>query len=347
MRPPSFRFDLAIEADLIEEVGRIYGYDRIPAASQAFAPVIREHHEANVSLSRLRSVLVDRGYQEAVTFSFIDPNWEALFNPAIIAKRLANPISNEMAVMRTTLWPGLVKAAQHNLNRQQTRLKLFETGLCFMEIQTQLTQTPTLSGLVTGAELPEQWGVTTRPVDFFDIKGDVEALLTLSSLLEKVEFRPALHPALHPGQSAELFHDGRSFGWLGALHPHIERTLDVGQKVYLFEMAIAVMQQGRVPRFEPLSKFPAIRRDLAIVVEQGITAHQVKACVAAENIPALRECIVFDVYLGKGVAPGQKSLALGLILQDLSRTLMDSEVDAIVSRVVSALVHALGASLRE
>jgi phenylalanyl-tRNA synthetase beta chain len=347
VRPPSFRFDLAIEADLIEEVGRIYGYDRIPASSQAYAPVIREQHEATIPLSRIRRVLVDRGYQEAVTFSFVEPNWEALFNPATEAKWLANPISNEMAVMRTTLWPGLVKAAQHNLNRQQTRLKLFETGLCFREGQTELAQTPTLSALVTGTVLPEQWGVTIRPVDFFDIKGDVEALLTLSGLLEKVEFRPARHPALHPGQSCELYHEGKSFGWLGALHPRIERALDVGQKIYLFEMVLAVIRQRRVPRFEPLSKFPAIRRDLAIVIEQNITAHQVKVCVVAENIPELRECNVFDVYRGKGVAPGQKSLALGLILQDLSRTLKDIEVDAIVSHVVSTLAHALGASLRE
>ncbi|MEN8129202.1 MAG: phenylalanine--tRNA ligase subunit beta [Pseudomonadota bacterium] len=344
---PSFRFDLAIEADLIEEVARVYGYENIPLVSQARRAVIQQQDEAAISSARIRELLVDRGYQEAINYSFVDPLWQRRFDPQQTAKRLANPISSELAVMRTTLWAGLVKTAQHNLNRQQTRIRLFETGLRFVESGSSLEQAPMLAGLASGGILPEQWGVKTQAVDFFDIKGDIEALLRLADLQEKVEFRAQPHPALHPGQSAALTIDEKCCGWLGALHPSLETQFGLGQRIYLFEIELAILNRGRVAHFQPLSRFPVIRRDIAIVVDRGTTADQVRRCIASIHIDALQECQIFDVYSGKRVAENLKSLALGLILQDLSRTLTDKEVDEMVSRIVSRLERELGASLRE
>ncbi|MCP4408834.1 MAG: phenylalanine--tRNA ligase subunit beta [Gammaproteobacteria bacterium] len=344
---PSFRFDLAIEADLIEEVARVYGYDNIPLVSQARLAVIQQQDEAAIPAARIRELLVDRGYQEAITYSFVDPLWQRRFDPQRAAKKLANPISSELAVMRTTLWPGLVKTARHNLNRQQTRIRLFEMGLRFIESGSGLEQTPMLAGLASGEVLPEQWGVNAQAVDFFDIKGDIEALLRLVDLQDKVDFRVQSHPALHPGQSAALFIDEKCCGWLGTLHPNLETQFGLGQQIVLFEIEQAVLNRGRVARSQPLSRFPVIRRDIAIVVDRSTTADQIRRCIAANHIDALHECYIFDVYSGKRVAENLKSLALGLILQDLSRTLTDKEVDEMVSRIVSSLERELGASLRE
>ena len=235
----------------------------------------------------------------------------------------------------------------HNLNRQQTRLRLFEIGLCFVESDLGLEQTSMLGCLVTGEVFPQQWGINARAVDLFDTKGDVEALLALAGLLDNVEFKPLTHPALHPGQTAALTKEGNCCGWLGALHPSLERTLGLGQRVYLFEIELTLLNRGHIASFKPLSRFPAIRRDIAIVVDEAISAAQVKHCITSDKIEALQETQIFDVYTGRGVASGQKSLALGLILQEFSRTLTDAEVDEIVSRIVSKLECELGASLRE
>ncbi len=345
--PPSFRFDLNIEADLIEEVARLVGYDAIPGARLEYNPTIRPIDEAGQPISRFRKLLVDRGYQEAVTFSFIDPDWEELFHPGGMPKRLANPISTEMAAMRTTLWPGLIKATLHNLNRQQTRLKLFETGGSFMTTPSGVEQTPMLAGLVTGDVLPQQWGVKSQAVDFYDLKGDVEALLAIAGLLDQVEFRAASHPALHPGQSAALYQEGHCRGWLGALHPSIEHKLGIEQRLFLFEIELNLLKQGGMPLFKPWSRYPAIRRDISVIVDQSIQADQLKQCVYRESIDALQECQVIDVYTGKGIDSKQKSIALGLKIQDFSRTLTDLEVDKIVTRILSRLERELGALLRE
>lgn len=344
--PPSFRFDLAIEADLIEEIARVHGYDNLPSRAHPYAPAIRPEPEARVAVDRLRELLVDRGYQEAITFSFVDPAMEALFAPAAEPLRLANPISSELAVMRSTLWAGLVKAVQHNLNRQQDRVRLFETGLSFVGQGEALMQTPQLAGILCGDVLPEQWGAPARPADFFDLKGDVEALLGLAHLGERVEYRVESHPALHPGQSARIHLDGRPIGWLGALHPVLEKTLDLGRRTFVFELELNEITKGCVAKFEPLSKFPAIRRDIAVLVDEAVQASQLAAAIRACGIPELREFHVFDTYTGKGVPTGRKSLALGLILQDLSRTLTDDEVESIVKTVVARLGDDVGADLR-
>jgi phenylalanyl-tRNA synthetase beta chain len=344
--PPGFRFDLSIEADLIEEIARIYGYDQIPATAQGHKAVIQPTDEAAIDITHIREVLIERGYQEAITFSFIDPAWEKRFNPDGESKQLANPISSEMAVMRTTLWPGLVRAAQYNLNRQQTGVRLFETGLRFSITEKELDQIPMLACLVSGENLPLQWGVSPRAADFFDLKGDVEALLRLANK-SKIEFKSQVHPALHPGQSAALYQGDKQCGWIGALHPELERQFELDQRVHLFEIELDMLSRRQIPHFQTLSRFPAIRRDIAIVVDQGITAAQISTCISSLQIEALQECKIFDVYTGKGVSANRKSIALGLILQDLSRTLTDIEVDDLVSRIVSKLEHELGASLRE
>jgi phenylalanyl-tRNA synthetase beta chain len=346
--PPSFRFDLEMEADLIEELGRVHGYHRIPDTQQWFRPQIQALPEARLPLNRIQELLVDLGYHEAITFSFVDETLQRAMDPEHAPKQLANPLSTELSAMRTSLWPGLVQAVRHNLNRQQTRVRVFETGLRFLVCHDGLRQVPTLAGAVTGTALPEQWSVAVaREVDLFDIKGDVEALLALAGPGQEPEYHGAQHPALHPGQSAMLSREGRTVGWLGALHPELESRFGLGQRVYLFELDLEALQYGAVPRFRPLSRYPAIRRDIAILVDEAVTAAEVRAAILAIHLPSLQEVCLFDVYTGPGVTPGRKSLALGLILQDLSRTLMEQEVEQAINRIVNRLRRDVGATLRE
>ena len=343
--PPSARFDLGVEADLIEEVGRIYGYDRIPATTPAYRPVIRPQPETAM-VKRLRVLLVDRGYQEAITYSFVDADMSRLFSPELRSRQVANPISAELTIMRSNLWPGLIKAVRYNFNRQQRRIRLFELGRQFIDTKEGLQEKLMLAAVATGSVLSEQWGVPPREIDFYDIKGDVEALLGLSSAAGKIEFQPEPYPALHSGQSARITSNGQEIGRLGALHPAVAKSLEINQRIFVFDLALDKFKHEPVPHFRQISKFPAIRRDIAIVVDESITAAQVRGCVIAAGGERLQECRVFDVYRGEGVAMGTKSLALGLILQDFARTLHDEEVDAIVSRVVSELTQTFGASLR-
>lgn len=345
--PPSFRFDLTVETDLIEEIARLYGYERIPGTTRALTPIIRVAGEARVPERRVRQRLVDRGYHEAITFSFVDAEWDQLIHPTQSPLALGNPISRELAVMRTSLWPGLLKVAQYNLNRQQTHIKLFETGLRFSAANGPVRQIPSLAGLATGGVLPEQWGVTERDGDFFDIKGDLEAVFDLTGRAHAFAFRRHTHPALHPGQSAAVYHSDQVIGWVGALHPDLETRLGLEQRVYMFELDLEPLHQGSLPKFQPLSKFPAIRRDIAIVVDDAVAADQIRQCIAELGIAQLQEVRPFDLYTGKGIASGRKSVALGLILQDLSRTLTDDEVDRIESTILSKLNNDLGATLRE
>jgi len=342
--PPSCRFDLRIEADLIEEVGRVYGYDRIPATIAGHEPMMRI--DSGQDLRRLRTLLVDRGYQEAITYSFVDAEINGLFNPERAAKRVANPISADLSVMRTSLWPGLVKAAQYNSNRQQSRMKLFESGQQFVDTEHGLQQTPMLAGLIAGDVLPEQWGATARAADFFDVKGDVAALLCRAGLSSEIQFEPLTAAALHPGQAARVLLDNKVIGRLGAVHPALEQRLDLPRRIFLWELETARLCRSDVAGFEEISRFPAIRRDIAIIVNEAVTAAQVTQCVVETADNLLRDVYVFDVYRGEGVAAGRKSLALGLILQGFTRTLNDKDVDAAVSHIVAGLAQRLGASLR-
>ena len=343
---PSCRFDIAIEADLIEEIVRIHGYHRLPGNRPLTRLDMPPQPEGQVALARFKDALIQRGFQEAITYSFVDPVFQKALDPEREPLALANPISADLAVMRTSLWPGLIKALIHNQKRQQPRVWLFEHGLNFIPDGGELRQEPYLGGVITGTALPEQWGLAARPLDFFDLKSEVEALLALTGEPEAFTFVAAVHPALHPGQSARLDRNGAPVDWLGALHPRAARQLDVEGDVFGFELRLAALQPARTPAFHELSRFPASRRDLAIVVDESVSAQAIQDSIRQHGGDLLRKVRLFDVYRGKGIGEGRKSLALGLILQDLSRNLTDSVVEETVSRIIAELTQQFGAMLR-
>ncbi len=345
--PPSARFDIAIEADLIEEVGRIHGYARIPMTHAAAETALQAVPEGRLDLDRARLALVDRGYQEAVTYSFVAPEIQRLLDPDSDPLALANPLSNELSVMRTGLWPGLLQALAYNRARQQDRIRLFESGLRFRPSPEGLRQEPGLAALAVGPVFPEHWdGGRGRDTDFYDLKGDLEAVLALGGAAGSFAFEAATHPALHPGQSARVLREGEPMGWIGMLHPRLRKALDLDCDPLLFEIDLQAATPGRLPSFRPLSKYPAIRRDLALVIPREVTWERVRATVMAAAPPILQAVRLFDVYTGEHVEAGRKSIALGLILQDSSHTLKDSEVEAVVAAVVDRLVSDLDARLR-
>ncbi len=344
--PPSSRFDIALEVDLIEEIIRVYGYDQAPSARPLARLEMLPQPEGWVGLERLRETLVQRGFQETITYSFVDPDFQRRLDPERKPLALANPISADLAVMRTSLWPGLLKALIHNQKRQQMRVRLFEHGLNFILEDDVLRQEAYLGGVIAGSALPEQWGVPARPADFFDLKADVEALLALTGEPEAFAFVAAAHPALHPGQSARIDRSGKPAGWLGALHPRMGRELDVEGDAFMFEVRLADVQPSQLPVFGALSRFPASRRDLAIVVDEHVTAQAVQEVIRQHGGDLLREVWLFDVYRGKGIAEGRKSLAFGLNLQDFSRNLTDHVVEEAVSGILAGLAEQFGATLR-
>lgn len=345
LSPPSRRFDISIEADLIEEIARIYGYNRLPMTRPHTALHIAPCPEAVVPANRLRQLLVDRGYQEVVTYSFVEPSLQRLLDPERAPLALANPLSSEMAVMRTSLWCGLLQTLIYNRKRQQTRLKIFELGLNFIKQTDELFQETYLAGLLTGEHLPHQWGSPPRRLDFYDVKADVEALIAPTGVT--ASFQAQTHPALHPGQSAQISLNGQVAGWLGALHPAILRELDLDEGVYLYELRLDCLARSRVPQFHEISRFPAIQRDIALVVDATLPAQMLCRHVAEAAAEYLQDLRLFDIYQGKGVDLGKKSIALGLTLQAPSRTLTDEEVDALMARVVKKLNNELGATLRK
>ncbi len=345
--PPSARFDIAIEADLIEEVGRIYGYARIPE-NRSLAPVsVQARPEAAFRLERAKALLVDLGLHEAITYSFISPALASLLTPEEIPIRLANPISEEMSVMRASLWPGLLSTLRYNLARQQDRVRLFEAGQVFRRRGDEIEQPAMLGGLLYGGNLPEQWAEKPRKLDFYDLKGVVEAVLALVDERESFAFRPVEDPALHPGQAAVVLRHGREVGRLGLLHPARQKELDVPGDVWLFQLELAALEKGRLPAFRPVSRFPSIRRDLALLVDREISWSEVEACARAAAPEIVREIRLFDVYTGENIDAGLKSLALSLILQDYSHTLTDEETERAVEAVRKALETGLSAKLRD
>ena len=344
--PPGFRFDIAIEADLIEEIARIYGYNNLPSSSLLMRSELSTATEAVLDIDRVKDLLVDRGYQEAITYSFVDEDIQKAVAPETDVIRLKNPISSELAVMRTTLWCGLLKAALYNTNRQHNRVRLFESGLCFNKIDGETQQQKMLAGLVLGDAYSEQWGETSRKVDFFDIKADIQALFSLTGC--DVQYLSAQQSALHPGQTAEIIAaDGKKIGWLGMLHPNLEKQLGFDAPVFLFELDQKLVLNKHIPVFKALSKYPSVRRDLALIVKEDITASEIINCIKSSAETVLQEVIIFDVYRGKGVEEGSKSIALSLIMQDDTQTLTDSEIDAIVGRLLALLNNEKNAKLRD
>lgn len=343
---PSHRFDISLEVDLIEELGRLYGYDRLPVRYPQARLAPQARAEARAELPALRRLLVARGYQEAITYSFIDPKLFAQFNPDATPLLLANPISADMAAMRASLWPGLVKAVLHNLNRQQTRVRLFESGLRFVGQLPELKQEAMLAGVITGNRLPESWSHGRESVDFYDLKGDVEALLGAAGNAGAFRFVPAEHPALHPGQCARIEREGRTVGYLGAIHPQLASELGIEQPLFLFELLLAELDEGRLPSFRELSRFPEVRRDLALVVDRDTPAEDILGCIREKAGDYLTDLKLFDVYQGKGIDPARKSLAVGLTWQHPSRTLNDDEVSAAIQTILTSLGDRFNATLR-
>ncbi len=345
--PPSGRFDLVLEVDLIAEIGRIHGYDHIPTRHAITSAVPQSLPESAYDLHRARTLLVARGYYEAITYSFVSPELQRKIDPEQAPLALANPLSAELSVMRTSLWPGLLQVARSNRARQQERIRLFEIGLRFRQAGEELHQEKMLAGLALGSVYPEQWGSPKRTVDFFDLKGDVEALLSLNASLDRFRFIPMPLAALHPGQSARIVRGDQIVGHLGLLHPALAAELDLPESTYLFELLLPALETGQLPRFSPISRYPAIRRDLAILVDQDISYDQVRDCVLRAETQWLQEVFLFDLYQGEKIDSGQKSLALGLILQAPSQTLTEQEIDASLGKILAQLREELGATLRE
>jgi phenylalanyl-tRNA synthetase beta chain len=346
--PPSRRFDLAIEEDLIEELARVRCYETLPAVRPAPRGNFPPAADDRVSRQRLALALVDRGYQEAITYSFVEPKLQALIDPDRKPLALANPLSAELAVMRTSLWPGLLQACAHNANRQAARVRLFEIGLRFIENGDGLAQTGAVAGLIAGPRSPEQWAVAAVPVDFLDLKADVEALLAINGCAGEFDCAPAEHPALHPGQSARLLRAGQPVGWLGRLHPQLEAEFGLDDSPLLFEIELAALTAGRVPAYAEVSRFPSVRRDIAVVLPQSVPVADILATArrACAEAP-VQDMLIFDVYQGPGVAAGFKSVALGITLAAVERTLTDADVDPLIARVLLALADAHQAQLRD
>lgn len=343
--PPTRRFDIAIEEDLIEELARIHGYDRVPTTLPGGATRIASPSETRVEAGVVRRQLAARDYLETVNFAFVDAQWLAHWQVADGAVPLANPLSAELAVMRTALLPGVVATLQRNVARQAGRVRLFEIGNVFQaEVGTAPRETVRLAAAVVGEAAAEQWGQPARKVDFHDLKGDLESVAALSGA--QLEFRPSLASHGHPGRSADVYRDNQKVGWIGQLHPRLQRALDLDAEVIAFEVDLAPLSARALPRAGDLSRYPSVRRDLAFVVADTVPWAQIAATARTAAGPLLRDVQLFDRYVGQGVESGQKSLAMGLILQDNSRTLTDADVAQVVAQVVAAIGDAHGAKVR-
>jgi len=345
VQPPSFRFDIAIEVDLIEELARIHGYNQLPSSPPKSHLLMRP--QPAVTIEELQSALVQRGYQEAVTYSFVDPAVQTLLDSEKKAISLGNPLASDMSVMRTTLWAGLLQAVLYNQKRQQSRIRLFETGLRFVQSdKDKAQQDKMIAGVITGSAYPEQWGQSSKAVDFFDIKADVQALLNISGT-DKYRFIPSTHPALYPGQTAAIYQGKQQIGTVGAVHPTVIRSLDLIAPVYLFELRLQALMEKDLRKFSEISKYPSVRRDIALVLEQSINADEVLNCIKKTHSDLLSDLQLFDLYQGQGIETGKKSFAIGLTFQSSSRNLIESEIDATVMQILDSLQHDLGAQLRK
>jgi phenylalanyl-tRNA synthetase beta chain len=336
--------------DLIEEIARVYGYNNIPNVAPVAHLTMPKHKEQQLSVRKMRDLLVGRGYQEAITYSFVDPKMQSLLHPAAEVMTLPHPISSEMSVMRVSLWTGLLQAVIYNQNRQQNRLRFFETGLRFIPDQAAengVRQEAMLAGVITGQRHDEQWLHDKGASDFYDIKGDVESLLALTADAASYQFSKAELAALHPGQTAAIHRAGKLVGYVGCLHPEIERKLGINSRTFIFELLLSEVQEQKLPVAAEISRFPANRRDIAVIVEEQVEAKKVLQLIENVGGNYLIGLKLFDVYRGQGIEPGFKSLALALFLQDTERTLEDNDINEVVHRVVDTLKNELNASLRD
>ncbi|MDX2507354.1 MAG: phenylalanine--tRNA ligase subunit beta [Gammaproteobacteria bacterium] len=349
---PAFRFDIEYDVDLVEEIGRIYGYDNLPVTLPHGSIEMTACPEDRIDESKVKDLMVNLGYQEAITYSFVEPRIQKLITPDNPGIKLSNPISEELSEMRTSLWPGLIGALVYNQNRQQNRIRLFEMGSRFVPKESELLQEVMIAGIINGSAFPEQWGEKNRAVDFFDLKADVEALLSLGADLSSYGFVAAQHSALHPGQSARIYKGNQAVGWMGTLHPSVAKAMDVKSTCILFELKFEAIVAAKVPNFKILSKFPAIRRDIAIIVDDDIESSVIINSIrqmlgntlSQESNLAVE---LFDVYIGEGVGAGKKSLAVSLTVQEQSRTLKDDEIETLIQALLSDLEQQHGAKLRD
>ena len=345
---PSYRFDVSIEADLIEELARIFGYDNIPQSSGLSSQRFAKSTETSIEMNRLRDHLVALGYQEIITYSFIDPALSELISGSEQVVTLQNPISEEMGVMRCSLLPGLLSSYQHNANRQHERLRFFETGLVFKRSGEEIQQEARVGGLIAGSQLPKSWSNRRELSNFYDLKGDVEVLLGLGGKTGQLSFLSSAETGYHPGQCAEIrTQEGDRVGVLGALHPTIQRELHLDQSVFVFELRLDTLLKARMPQVKALSKYPEVQRDLAIVIDEAVSADSISNVVRASAGEFLIDLRIFDVYQGDTIVKGQKSVALGLTWQHPSRTLSDVEVNTIISNCVNAIQEQFNADLRK
>ncbi|MCZ6487139.1 MAG: phenylalanine--tRNA ligase subunit beta [Gammaproteobacteria bacterium] len=343
--PPSYRFDINIEADLIEEIGRMVGYNNIPGTRELAHANMESCSETQRSTSEIRDVMVGQGFYEAVTYSFVSPELQSILDPGQASLALSNPISPDMSVMRTRLLPGLVQALQYNLKRQQSRVRLFETGLCFIPGENELQQRPHIAAVITGSRDNEGWFSQAQQVDFYDIKGNFESILKPSQQ-SSFRFAKSTNPVLHPGQGADVLYQDKLVGFVGALHPGVIARLQLTQPVFVFELELTSLLHSKLPSFGELSKYPSIRRDIALTVDANIDVQELINCIYSIKSEILQEVIVFDVYTGMEVRNNRKSVALGLILQDFSRTLVDEDVENLVNKVLDQLKKQYNALLR-
>jgi phenylalanyl-tRNA synthetase beta chain len=348
--PPSYRFDIEIEEDLIEEIIRLHGYDNIPVLKPRAALSMMPQSEAVRPLPQIRQILADSGFQEVINFAFVEEAWETDFSANAVGSqtiRLANPIASQLSVMRSTLIGGLLANLQTNLKRKLSRVRIFETGRCFFRDAegapvAGFCQPWKLAALVYGGALPEQWGNAVRNVDFFDLKGELENLLTpLIARFEKM-----LHPALHPGRSARVLVDDQAIGFIGELHPQWVQKYDLPFAPVVFELDLAVLRQAKLPQYAEVSRQPPVIRDLALVVDQGLELQRLIEDMASNRPPLVQDIRLFDVYTGKGVEFGKKSLAFRIVMQDTQRTLHDAEVDAAMQQLITYMQQVFAAQLR-
>ena len=344
---PSFRFDIDIEADLIEEVARIYGYDQIPVTTAIAETPLEAVSESQIDLNRVAATLVARDYQEVITYSFID----GISNKVVTGEEsellLNNPISSEMSVMRSSLLPGMLFATSSNIARQQDRIRIFEIGKSFHGKPNAHTEVVRLAGVLTGSVRPEQWGEKPQLIDFFDLKADVEAVLRLAGDSSAIDFVATDHPAFQPGQSANIVRGEDVIGVAGKLHPRHAKTFGLKRPAYVFELNAETAFCSTVPEAVTISKYPSIRRDIAVIVDQKITADELVQTVALSAPELISSVRIFDIYTGSGIEAGRKSVALGLILQETSRTLTDEDADSAMAAAVRKLQEKYGAELRD
>ena len=339
--PPSYRFDIAIEEDLIEELARIHGYDRIPATQPPVPAVLPLVTETSRNPAAIRRLLADFDYQEAVTYSFVDRDWETDFCASAEPVALANPIASQMSVMRSSLIGGLVNAVVFNASRKQSRVRLFEIGRCFLN-NAGYPQPWRVGAIAFGDADPQQWGHAARAVDFFDVKADLEALLAPAT----AAFVTAAHPALHPGKSATVMVNGEAAGWIGELHPRWQRKYDLASAPVLFEVSLNAVAQRGLPAYQEIPKFPAVRRDLAAEFDETVRYGDISSELKRAGPAILRDVTVFDLYRGQGVQKGKKSLAFSVLLQDTQKTLTDAEAEKAVAELRRILQEKFKAKLR-